>query len=118
MRARVSMSEVSNSIRRWTMLGWGGIGGVDGLALPLARGLAGSMVIASREGLDGWVRVPSRRISPYVRSAWIRGTSSTLSDRGSSESNGPPRASRPETMLSHGSWGRCSCEVLSGAMTN
>lgn len=99
------MSEVRSSIRRCTILGWGGIGGVSGFDEALALGLAGSIVIASRDGRDGCIIVPSRKISPYVRSAWMSGTSSTLSDLCSSESKGPPRASKPETMSSHGSRG-------------
>ena len=118
VNALLSMSEVNNSIRRCTILGWGGIGGVAGLPVFFALGFAGSMVMASKDGRDGWVRVPSRRISPYVKSAWMRGTSSTLKVLCSSLSNGPPSASRPETILSHGSCGRCSWEELSGAMTN
>lgn len=47
------MSDVSNSILRCTMLGWGGMGGVMGLAVDLALELAGSMVIASKDGLGG-----------------------------------------------------------------
>ena len=74
--------------------------------------------MASSEGRGGWVRVPSRNMSPYVRSAWINGTSSTLRLLCSSESNGPPSASSPETILSHASCGRCSWELLSGAITS
>ena len=46
------------------MLGWGGIGGVIGLAVDLALGFAGSMVMANSEGLGGCVKVPSRSMSP------------------------------------------------------
>ena len=77
-----------------------------GLEIDLALGLAGSIVIASRDGRGGCVMVPSRRMSPYVKSAWISGTSSTLDDLCSSESKGPPSASNPDTMSSHGSRGR------------
>ena len=35
-----------------------------GRAMDLARGFAGSMVIARREGRDGCTMVPSRRMSP------------------------------------------------------
>lgn len=43
------MSEVRSSIRRWTIEGWGGIGGVMGRGF-LDFGLAGSIVMAKREG--------------------------------------------------------------------
>lgn len=58
------MSDVRSSILRWTIEGWAGIGGVIGRATDFAPGLAGSMVIARREGRDGCTMVPSRRISP------------------------------------------------------
>ena len=46
------------------MLGWGGIGGVIGLAIDLALEFAGSIVMAKSDGLGGCVSVPSRRMSP------------------------------------------------------
>jgi hypothetical protein len=79
---------------------------------------AGSIVIASKDGRGRWVSVPSRRISPQVRSAWMSGTSSTEAGRWSSASSGPPRASSPETIDSHGSCGRASGVALSGAITS
>ena len=68
-RARDSMSEVSNSMRRWTTDGWGGMGGVEGRALRLCLVLEGSIVIASKEGRGNWVCVPSRSRSHHTRSA-------------------------------------------------
>ena len=51
VRARVSMSDVRSSIRRWTTRGWGGIGGVLGHAdFFWFAVVAGSMVIARRDG--------------------------------------------------------------------
>lgn len=64
---------------------------------------AGSMVIARREGRGRCVTVPSRRISPHTRSAWMRGTSSIETVRSSSLSREPPSASRPDTIDSQGS---------------
>ncbi len=58
------MSDVSSSIRRWTILGWGGIGGVMGRDIDFTRGLGGSMVIANKDGRGGWVIAPSRKMSP------------------------------------------------------
>ena len=98
--ARVSMSDVSNSMRRWTIEWCGGIGGVGGRLVFDDFDVDGSIVIARSDGRGRCVKVPSRRISPYVRSACISGTSSTLSTRPSSFSKDPPRASSPETMLS------------------
>ncbi len=46
------------------MLGWGGIGGVIGLAVDLALEFAGSIVMANKDGLGECVRVPSRKMSP------------------------------------------------------
>lgn len=94
------------------------MGGVGGRPLELFFGPDGSNVMASREGRGRCDSEPSRRMSPYVRSAWINGTSSTLSGRDSSWSSGPPRASRPDTIVSHGSCGTCSGEPESGAMTS
>ena len=51
-------------MRRCTMLGCGGICGDDGRAMFFDLEFAGNMVMASKDGRDGWVRVPSRRISP------------------------------------------------------
>jgi hypothetical protein len=94
------------------------MGGVGGRPVGLRFGPDGRSVIASSDGLGRCDSEPSRRISPYVRSAWIKGTSSTLSVRASSWSIGPPRASKPDTIDSHGSCGSCSGEPESGAMTS
>lgn len=71
VNALVSISEVRSSMRRWTTLGCGGMGGELGQTdfLLFCDGVAGSIVMASREGRGRWVRVPSRRMSPQVRSA-------------------------------------------------
>jgi hypothetical protein len=86
VKARVSMSEVRSSMRRCTTLGCGGMGGLFGHTdcFFCCWDVAGSMVIARREGLGRCIRVPSRSRSPHVKSAWIRGTSSTDTVRWSS----------------------------------
>lgn len=60
------------------------MGGVGGLPVGLFFGPDGSRVMASNDGRGRCDSDPSRRMSPYVRSAWISGTSSTLSVRESS----------------------------------
>lgn len=94
------------------------MGGVAGNAVEAFLGPEGSRVMASNDGLARCERVPSRRMSPYVRSAWIKGTSSTLSVRESSWSSGPPNASSPETIVSQGSCGDGSGEPESGAIAS
>lgn len=119
VNARVSMSEVRSSIRRWTICGWGGIGGLfcqdeDFFELPGA----GSIVMANNDGRGRCIIVPSLSMSPQTRSAWISGNSSTETALWSSCSTGPPSASRPDTIVSQGSWGNCSWDELSGTMTS
>ena len=83
--ARVSMSDVRSSILRWTTCGCGGMGGVEGRPLfEFFLDTDGRIVIANNDGRGRCDIVPSRRMSPYVRSAWINGTSSTLRLRWSS----------------------------------
>lgn len=118
MSARVSMSEVSNSIRRCTTCGCGGIGGVDGRPEGFFFDTEGKMVIAKSDGRGRCEILPSLSISPYVRSAWINGNSSTLRLRDSSWSRGPPKASKPETIVSQGSCGSCSGVAVSGGMAS
>lgn len=64
VRDRVNMSDVSSSMRRCTIDGCGGIGGVAGRPDPFAFGFAGSIVMASSDGRGECVKWPSRSRSP------------------------------------------------------
>jgi len=114
--ARVSMSDVSSSIRRCTIAGCAGMDNV-GDRIDLMRE-CGSIVIANNDGRGRCEFAPSRRMSPYIRSAWMSGTSSMLKARDSSWSEELPSASSPETIVSQASCGGCSDVRLSGDMAS